>query len=117
MKFSLCFGLAAVVILSACHASHIEVTVKNQTGAPVRLLEVDYPYASFGANSLADGATYHYRIQVQGTGQLKVQYTAGDGRQPQIQGPSLVEKQEGTLEIVLLPVGKAEFHPHLSSGR
>jgi|SRR5579862_3273877 len=116
MKFFLCFGLAAVLTLNACHSSHVEISVKNQTGAPVRLLEVDYPYASFGADSLAAGATFHYRIQVQGTGQLKVQYTAGDGHQPQIQGPSLAEKQEGTLEIVLLPAGKADFHPHLSPG-
>lgn len=117
MRFFTGLGLAAMVMLTACYSSHIEISVKNQTGAPVRLLEVDYPYASFGANSLAAGATYHYRIQVQGTGQVKVQYTAGDGHQPQIEGPSLVEKQEGTLEIVLLPGGKAEFHSHLSPGR
>lgn len=110
-------GLALVAVLAACHSSHIEVTVKNQTGTPLRLLEVDYPYASFGVNSLAPGSAFHYRIQARGSGQVKVQYTASNGAQPQIQGPSLAEKQEGTLEIVLLPAGKAEFHPHLSQRR
>lgn len=117
MKLFLSFALGVAVTLTACHSSHIDVTVENRTGSPLRLLEVDYPYASFGADSLGAGATFHYRIQVRGSGQLKVQYTAGDGHQPQIQGPSLAERQEGTLEIVLLPGGKGEFHPHLSQNR
>jgi hypothetical protein len=113
------FGLAFLAILTACHSSHIEVAVENRTGAPVRLLEVDYPSASFGSDMLAANATMHYRIQVQGSGRLKVQYTAPDGHQPQghpleIQGPDLAERQEGALEIVLLPAGKAEFRDHLT---
>jgi hypothetical protein len=103
--------------LAACHSSHIEVSVENRTGAPIRLLEVDYPSASFGKDSLAAGATLHYRIQVQGSGRLKLQYTAPDGRQPQIDGPDLAELQQGTLAIVLLPAGKADFQSHLSSSR
>jgi hypothetical protein len=75
---------------------------------------VDYPSASFGADALAAGQVFHYRIQLRGSGPLKVQYTAAGGRQAQIDGPSVVERQEGTLEIVLLPGGKAEFHPHLT---
>jgi hypothetical protein len=90
------------------------VSVENRTGAPVRLLEVDYPSASFGSDELAAGATMHYRIQVQGRGPVKVQYTAADGRQLQVEGPALAERQEGTLDVVMLPAGKAEFHPHLS---
>ena len=48
-----------------------------------------------------------------GTGLLKVQYTASGGRQEKIDGPELAERQEGRLVIVLLPGGKAEFHPEL----
>ena len=117
MRFLTGFGLAVAVMLTACHSSHIEVAVENQTGSPLRLLEVDYPYASFGVNSLATGGTFHYRIQVRGSGHLKVLYTTNDGHQPQIEGPSLAERQEGTLEIVLLPGGKAEFQSHLSQSR
>lgn len=89
--------------------------MENRTGAAIRLLEVDYPSASFGSDALAASAAMHYRIQVQGSGRLKVQYTAADGRQPQIDGPELAERQEGNLEIVLLPAGKAEFHDHLTA--
>jgi hypothetical protein len=29
-------------------------------------------------------------------------------------GPELAERQEGRLQIVLLPQGKVEFHPELT---
>jgi hypothetical protein len=60
------------------------------------------------------GEALHYRIQLRGSGVLRVQYTSGDGRQAQIDGPSLAERQEGRLGIVLLPGGKADFHPELT---
>ena len=107
------FGLAAGFGLSGCHSAHVEVTVVNRTGGPIRLLEVDYPSASFGADSLAPGAMMHYRIQLQGSGPLKVQYTATDNKQTQIQGPDLAQGQEGKLEIALEPAGKAEFEPKM----
>lgn len=105
---------AVVVCAAGCHSYHIETTVENRTGGAINLLEVDYPSASFGANSLAAGADYQYRIQLRGNGPLKVQYTGSDGRQVQIDGPTVAERQEGRLEIVLLPGGKAEFHPELA---
>lgn len=97
-----------------CHSRHIDTTVENRTGGAIQLLEVDYPSASFGANSLAAGEVFHYRIQLRGSGPLKVQYTGSDGQQAQMDGPSLSEPQEGRIEIVLLPGGKAEFHPQLT---
>jgi hypothetical protein len=110
-------AVVALIGLTGCHSYHVDATVENRTGAPVQLLEVDYPTASFGADALTAGQVFHYRMQLRGSGPLKVQYTAGDGRPAQVTGPTLVERQEGTLEIVLLPGGKAEFHPHLSPAR
>ena len=107
--------LAAFMALAGCHSSHIDTTVENRTGGAIQLLEVDYPSASFGANSLAAGESFHYRIQLRGAGPLKVQYTGSDGQQVQIEGATVAEPQEGRLEIVLLPEGKAEFHPQLTS--
>jgi hypothetical protein len=106
----------STTIAAGCHSYHVEVTVENRTGAWVHLLEVDYPSASFGTGTLAPQADYHYRIQLRGTGPLKLQYTEGDlrGKSVQITGPTLVERQEGKLEIVLLPDGKAEFHSGLT---
>ncbi len=104
----------ALILLSACHSFHIDTTIENRTGASVQLLEVDYPSASFGADSIAAGTDFHYRFQVSGSGPLKISYTAQNRRQVQISGPTLYERQQGRLEIVLLPGGKVEFHPQLT---
>jgi hypothetical protein len=102
-----------LLFVTGCHSYHVEVTVENRTGGTIQLLEVDYPSASFGENTLAAGSNFPYRIQLRGSGPLKVLYTAADGRQVQSDGPTLTERQEGSLEIVLLPGAKTEFHPEL----
>lgn len=106
---------AALVLVPGCHSYHIDVTVENRTGGAIELLEVDYPSASFGADSLASGADYHYRIQVRLSGPVKVQYTeSASHKVHQITGPDVFERQEGQMVTVLLPDGKAEFHPNLT---
>jgi hypothetical protein len=114
------FLAAAVLLLgfstiTACHSYHIEATVENHTGGTVTLLEVDYPSASFGKDTLATDEVFHHRIQTRGDGPITVQYTGPHGRAVQVQGPEIYEQQEGSIEIVLLPNGKAEFHPALSA--
>jgi hypothetical protein len=101
-------------LFSGCHSYHVETSVENRTGGAIQLLEVDYPSASFGDNRLDAGGVFHYRIQLRGSGPLQVQYTTKDERQIHIDGPVLTERQEGSLQIVLLPEGKAEFHPELT---
>jgi len=112
---------AAIVLfclgpMLACHSYHIDAAIENRTGGTVTLLEVDYPSASFGADALAAEGVFHYRLQTRGSGPISLQYTAANGRQVQVKGPTLYEKQEGSIEIVLLPDGKAEFHPSLRPG-
>lgn len=109
--------LLALIAATGCRSHRVDVNVENRTGAAIQLLEVDYPSASFGADSLASGANLVYRIQVRGAAPLKVQYTAAGGVQKQISGPTLSEGDEGQLQIVLLPDGKAEFSPQLSHPR
>jgi hypothetical protein len=101
-------------LFSGCHSYHVETSVENRTGGAIQLLEVDYPSASFGDNRLDAGGVFHYRIQLRGSGPLQVQYTTKDERQIHTDGPVLTERQEGSLQIVLLPEGKAEFHPELT---
>ena len=107
--------LPALIAISGCRSYHVEITVENRTGAAIQLLEVDYPSASFGADNLAAGTDFHYRIQIRGTGPLKVEYTAAGGRKEAVTGPSLAERQQGRVEIQLLPGGKVEFHPELTA--
>jgi hypothetical protein len=108
--------LTALFGIAGCRSAHIDVTVDNRTGAEAQLLEVDYPSASFGVGSLLAGQNYHYRIQVRGSGALKVQYTEAGGHKEQITGPALTEHQQGRLTVTLLPEGKAEFHSELTDG-
>jgi hypothetical protein len=105
-----------VFLAAGCHSYHIDTTIENRTGSVIKLLEVDYPDASFGADSIAAGADFHYRIQVEGTGPLTITYTGADDKQVKIKGLDLAQRQQGRLEIVLLPDGKAEFHPEFTAG-
>jgi len=109
-------ALIAVLLplaMAGCHSRHIDLRIENRTGEPVQLLEVDYPSASFGKNLLAKGENYLYRIQVRGSGVLKVQYTTRAGQPVVINGPALAEAEEGQLGVILLPGGKAEFRQEL----
>ena len=103
-------ALASLVATAACRSPHVEISVDNQTGGLVNLLEVSYPSASFGTGSLAPGAVFHYEVQVQGSGPVALVYTAPDGSQPSITGPELADRARGSLAIVLLPGGRADFH-------
>jgi hypothetical protein len=106
--------LIALATLTGCRSYHVQISVENHTGAAIQLLEVDYPSASFGADSLPPDGTINYAIQVRGSGPVKVQYTLAGVAQKQISGPSLSEGDEGRLKIVLLPGDKAAFTPQLS---
>jgi hypothetical protein len=110
-------GLLCLSAISGCHSYHIEATIENHTGGTITLLEVDYPSASFGADTVAADGIFHHRIQTRGSGPISVQYTSAGGHAAQIKGPDLYEQQEGSIEIVLLPNGKAEFHPALNPQR
>ena len=100
--------------LAGCKSPGVDITVLNHTGGTVNLLEVDYPSASFGVDSLPAGAVYHYRVQLQDSGPVKAQFTEGRSRQHKSTGPTVHEKQKGRIEIVLDPDGKIEFHPQLN---
>ena len=110
--------LPCLVLLAGagCRTYEINCTVKNRTGASIELMEVDYPSASFGLNSLANGADYSYRIQVRGSGPVSVQYNLPQTHKlVKDTGTSVEENQEGSLEIVLMPDGHADFYPKLSA--
>ena len=105
----LSLGLSATV---GCHSAFIEVTVQNHSGAKVQLLEVDYPSASFGTESLADGGVFHYRFKVLGDGPTKLSWTDAAGKDHASDGPALHEGQEGSLSI-RLDRANATWTPHL----
>jgi len=75
--------------------------VRNASGAAVNVVEVDYPSASFGKETLAEGAEYRYRFKIQGDGPVKVLWTDAGNREHSVAGPVLREGEEGTLTVTL----------------
>lgn len=106
--------LLPLLMAASCRTYVVDVTVENHTGGAINLLEVDYPSASFGVDSLPAGAVYHYHLQLQDSGPIKVIYTEGEKQQYKSTGPTVHQNQHGRLEIVLNPNGKTEFRPQLT---
>lgn len=104
-RFAAVAGLAGLVWLGGCESPYVSATVRNETGGPVSLVEVDYPSAGFGRESLAAGATYPYRFKVLGSGATKVSWTDAQRKQHSATGPDLHEGQHGQLGITLTPTG------------
>ncbi len=96
-------ALTALFSLLGCHSAVIDTTLENRSGAPITLLEVDYPSASFGTQNLANGADFHYRFKVLGSGPLKLTYTDSTRHDHTSAGPELKEGAEGLLQIVIEP--------------
>ncbi|HTW60274.1 MAG TPA: hypothetical protein VMD55_00625 [Terracidiphilus sp.] len=99
---------------AGCHSYHIDTTIENRSGSAVQLLEVDYPSASFGVDAIAADADFHYRFDVLGSGPITIQYTGANRQAVKKTGPTLYERQEGRMQIMLLPGGRVEFHSELT---
>lgn len=86
---------------SGCHSAFMQASVINRSGKPIHLFEVDYPTASFGSGELAAGAEFKYRFKVLGDGPVQVTWTDAAEHEHKAVGPTLHEKQEGGLQILL----------------
>jgi hypothetical protein len=94
-------GLGTTLGLAGCHSHYVEADVKNETGQAVSLVELDYPSASFGTESLAAGATYHYRFKILGDGPTKLLWTDATRHDHTVPGPHLREGQEGSIAVTI----------------
>ncbi len=86
---------------AGCHSAYIEATVVNASGAAVSLVEMDYPSASFGRQTLADTGVYTYRFKVLGNGATKLLWTDAAHREHTSAGPVLHEGDEGRVTITI----------------
>jgi hypothetical protein len=91
----------AFAALTGCHSHYVSMDVRNASGHPITLLEVDYPSASFGADTLANGADYNYRFKILGDGPTKLLWTDAAQQNHTVAGPELHEGQEGTLTAAI----------------
>ncbi len=98
-------ALLALLLIAGCHSPYVEATVSNHTTQPLTLLEVDYPSASFGTQTLAPGADFHYRFKVLGSGNMKLTYADATHHDQKSDGPLLQEGAEGPVTITIAPDG------------
>jgi hypothetical protein len=110
-------SLLLPLLAAGCRSAFVSATITNHSGSPLSLIEVDYPSASFGVGSLAAGATYSYRFKIQGSGQVKIQFTDGSGKTHSASGPDLAEGAQGSLGITIGPVNDVSWVPNLSKIR
>jgi hypothetical protein len=96
-------AFAAALTLTGCHSAFIDATISNRTAEPLALVEVDYPSASFGTQTLAPGQDFHYRFKVLGNGPTTVLWTDATHRDRKYSGPALREGDEGKLAITFNP--------------
>ncbi|MBV8114634.1 MAG: hypothetical protein JO300_07830 [Silvibacterium sp.] len=110
--------LCGVVCLgaAACRSAFIETTVQNDGTTPVHLIEVDYPSASFGMQTLDAHASYHYHFKVQGSGAVTITFLDNAGKPHTATGPTLTQGQQGNLKITIDPSASVSWGGGLSSG-
>jgi hypothetical protein len=98
-NFKFLVALAVVVTLNGCHSAFIAATISNRTAQPLSLVEVDYPSASFGKQTLAPGQDFRYRFKVLGSGAATILWTDEAHQDHKNLGPHLREGDEGSLAI------------------
>ncbi|HEX5234851.1 MAG TPA: hypothetical protein VFW25_05915 [Silvibacterium sp.] len=115
-KIALCAAtLLACLPAAGCRSAFVQTSIVNQTGAPVRLIEVDYPSASFGTQQIDKGTTFNYRFKVLGSGAVTISFTGGDNKIHTSTGPTLDQGQQGTLIVTLGSGDSVTWNPHLSA--
>ncbi len=92
-------AVAGCLLSSGCHSAMITATLSNRGETPVRLVELDYPSASFGVQQLKPGEEYHYRFKVIGNGATKLTWSQPSKADQNSSGPVLHEGDEGTLTV------------------
>jgi len=114
MRLFAVMALSGLLGLAGCRSAFVEADVINAGSAPVSLVEVDYPSASFGVESLAAGAAYHYRFKILGSGPTKVMWTDAARQDHNVTGPQLNEGQQGSMTVTIeggTAVWKTELQP------
>ncbi len=118
MRFTRLHPLLLLTLLAplGCKSTMIQATVHNGTPTPLSVLEVDYPSASFGTQTLAPGADFHYQFKIIGSGPLTLSYTDSANAQHTFKGPDLHEGDHGRLVIAVTTSGVRWTPPVDTSG-
>jgi hypothetical protein len=106
------FGL--LILLEGCRSPWVQCTIVNHEETPVSLVEVNYPGGSFGVQTIAAGASYHYRFHALSTDTLSIYFTDAARHSKTVTGPELKQNQEGSLVIDIQPGNQVTWTPALT---
>jgi hypothetical protein len=81
----------------------------------MRVIEFDYPSASFGVNLLATGAKYNYHFKVQGPGSLSLRWEDASGKPHTADGPKVDLGDQGSLLVTIEAGGTVTWTPSLTN--
>jgi hypothetical protein len=91
--------------------------VQNDAATPLHLIEVDYPSASFGMQTLEAHAVYHYHFKVQGSGPVTITFIDNAGKPHAATGPTLTQGAQGSLKIAIDQSAGVSWSANLSTDR
>lgn len=112
-----CTLLVLLFVLSGCRSAFVATTIRNNSDNPLHLIEVDYPSASFGTQTLAAHGTYHYHFKIQGSGPITITFTDTAKKVHTVTGPALHEGQQGALDIAVDSNNAVSWTPKLSQAK
>lgn len=108
---------ATAALLTGCRSAWIHTSIVNRQSQPVNLVIVNYPGGTFGVQSIAPHATFHYKFHLLGDGKLTLSFTDAVYHDRKSTGPQVRKGDAGTLTIDIEPGDKVEWEPHLAQLR
>jgi hypothetical protein len=93
--------MLVTLLIAGCHSAYVNATISNHGPTPISVVQVEYPSASFGTQTIAPGQEFKYRFKVLGSGTVKLTYTDTAQVEHKFTGPSLKEGDEGDLSAVV----------------
>lgn len=106
-----CVALALAGLTAGCESPWVECTIVNRQTTPVSLVEVNYPGGSFGVQTIAAGAVYHYRFHALSTDTLSIDFMDAARQSRSVKGPELEQGSAGTLQIEIQPGNQVRWTP------
>lgn len=99
----------ALPFLQGCQSPWVQATIVNDEETPVNLVEVNYPGGSFGIQSIAAHASFHYRFHILSDDKVELDFTDAAGHSAAVKGPELDQGEEGTLRMDIQPGDKVDW--------
>lgn len=106
---------ALLAVIAGCRSPWVQATIDNEQDTPVSVVEVTYPGGTFGVQSIAAHASFHYRFHILSNDAISIDFSDSAGRKRTDKGPALHQGESGTLRILIARDGQVIWMPDLTS--